>query len=145
MHCMFQIFSYIWFWSSSPTESNGSGSIKPLSDDLQIWGTEPQSIKLRVLLLLLMINDLSTPTPIFKYVDDMMLYTITNNSESHVLQDAVNDVSWLKRNNTKINKSKTKIIMVCFNNNPPEVKPIHVGGVLLGRGELCEHPRTENH
>ena len=39
-----------------------------------------------------MINDLSIPTPTLKYVDDTMLYTITNTPENTVLQDAVIDV-----------------------------------------------------
>ena len=92
----------------------------------------PQGTKLRVLMFLLMINDLPTPTPTFKYVDDTTLYTITNNPESTLLQDAVNDVvSWWKWNNTKINASTNMETMVCFNHYTPDVKPIHVDGFLL--------------
>ena len=96
----------------------------------------PQGTKLRVLLFLLMINDVSTATPTFKYVDDTMRYTITKNPESTDLQDTDNDVvSWSKCNNIcmKINESKTKEMLVCFNCHPPQVKPIHVDGILLER------------
>ena len=89
----------------------------------------PQGTRLRVLMVMLMINDLSTPTPTFKYVDDTTLYTITNNHES-----TVSDLdSWSKCNNMKINASKIKEMVVCFNRNPPEVKPIHADGILLER------------
>ena len=41
-----------------------------ISDSLQIWGPIPQGTNLGVFLFILMINDLHTEVPTFKYVDD---------------------------------------------------------------------------
>ena len=55
------------------------------SRKFQIWGTVPQDTKLGVLLLLLMINDLRTVVPMYKFVDDTILYRISNDVNDTLL------------------------------------------------------------
>jgi hypothetical protein len=105
-----------------------------LSEVLQIWGTVPQGTKLGILLFLIMINDLVTRIPTFKYVDDTTLYSVGKNPECPLLQEAVNEVvSWSNQNHMKINASKTKEMLVCFNHTHPMLEPITVNGVQLER------------
>ena len=68
-------------WWITDFLSDRSQSVKlgdTASSRLQIWGTVPQGTKLGVLLFLLMINDLKTDVPTYKYVDDTTLHRITN-------------------------------------------------------------------
>ena len=90
--------------------SNRSQIVKvgnSLSDSLEIWGTVPQGTKLGVFLFLLMINDLKTNVPTYKYVDDTTIYTITNNPDNNEVQCAM-------ENYMKMYQKKTKEMFISF-------------------------------
>ena len=109
------------------------------SKELEVWGIVPQGTKLGVFLFLLMINDLSTQVPTYKYVDDTTLYKITNNPHDTELQEAADEiVSWSQKNNMKINASKTKEMLITFCKPPVEVPRIVVDGVELERVETVK-------
>ena len=105
-----------------------------LSTKLDIWGTVPQGTKMGVLLFLLMIDDLRTNVPTYKYVDDTTLFHISSNPEDTDLQKAVNAVvEWSKSNHMKLNTSKTKEMFISFSRPPPKVPKITVNGTPLER------------
>lgn len=105
-----------------------------LSSTLDIWGTVPQGTKLGVLLFLLMINDLRTDVPTYKYVDDTTLYKISKDPSDSSLQKAVDYVSsWSRANHMKLNTSKTKEMFISFSKPQPNVACITVDGVPLER------------
>ena len=55
------------------------------------------------------INDLRTPCPIYKYVDDSTIFEICNQSRVSVIQDSANIIAqWFSDNDIRINTSKTK-------------------------------------
>lgn len=76
----------------------------------------PQGTRLGPLFFLVMINDLETNLPIYKYVDDCTIYEIVSRSSPNSsLQsniDTIND--WTERNNMRLNVSKTKELRVSF-------------------------------
>jgi hypothetical protein len=95
-----------------------------MSAVLDVWGIVPQGTKLGIFLFLLMINDLHTLVPTYKYVDDTTIYKITSNSKCTQVQKAMNHImSWSESNDMKINATKTKEILISFNRCPPEIPP----------------------
>ena len=61
------------------------------------------------------INDLRTPSRIYKYVDDSTIFEICNQSRVSVIQDSANIiVQWSSDNDMRINTSKTKEMILCF-------------------------------
>ncbi len=58
---------------------------------------------------LVQINDLQTPCPIFKYVDDSTIFDVCNNTSVPMLQEsAVIITDWSRHNDVRINATKTK-------------------------------------
>ena len=105
-----------------------------ISEKVDVWGTVPQGTKLGVFLFILMINDLHTDVPTYKYVDDTTIYNISNNPQCTKVQQAMDTImSWSESNNMKINAKKTKEIFVCFNKEAPAVPSVTVGGKELER------------
>ena len=62
-----------------------------MSSPLDILATVPQGTT-HGEFLLLMINDLITDIPTYKYIDDTTLYSISNNLDDTMLQKAMNTV-----------------------------------------------------
>ena len=59
------------------------------------------------------INDLRTPCPIYKYVDDSTIFEICNQSRVSVIQDSANIITqWSSDNDMRINTSKTKEMVI---------------------------------
>ena len=82
---------------SNTTQRVRVGDLLP--DLLKVCGTVPQGTTLGVFLFLLKINNLSTPAHTFKYVADTTLDSVSNDPESTLLQEAVNEVvSWTNTN-----------------------------------------------
>jgi hypothetical protein len=107
-----------------------------LSDVLDVWATVPQGTKLGVFLFLLMINDLKTNMPTYKYVDDTTIYNISNDPKSTKVQEAMEAImTWSRQNNMKINAKKTKEIFISFNRAPPSVPLVKVNDIELERVE----------
>ena len=61
------------------------------------------------------INDLQTPCPIYKYVDDSTIFEICNQDMVSVIQDSADLVEqWSCNNDMRINTTKTKEMVICF-------------------------------
>ena len=61
------------------------------------------------------INDLQTPCPIFKYVEDSTIFEICNQDMVPVIQDSADVVEqWSCNNGMRINTTKTKEMVICF-------------------------------
>ena len=69
---------------------------------------------------LVLINDLQTPCPICKYVDDSAIFGICNNTSVPMLQKSADIITdWSRHNDMRINATQTKemIIFFCRNDN----------------------------
>ena len=79
------------------------------------------------------INDLSTPVPLYKYVDDSTLFEICEINSISLMQEFVNIAAeWTKNNDMKINseKSKEMIISYAHSNLGNDVPNIIEGNVV---------------
>ena len=64
---------------------------------------------------LVQINDLVTPCPVYKYVDDSTIYEICPKNKPSVIQESADiAVQWSRDNDMKINATKTKEMLICF-------------------------------
>ncbi len=87
------------------------------------------------------INDLRTPCPMYKYVDDYTTFEICTVNSTRSLQDSANIISdWSTRNDMKINSTKTKEMAICFCKNPDHmnVPKIKINGNEIGRVETTK-------
>ena len=67
---------------------------------------------------LVQINDLQTPCPMFKYVDDSTVFDVCNNSSVPMLQESADIITdWSRNNDMRINATKTKEMIICFCRN----------------------------
>ena len=73
--------------------------------------------------VLVQINDLQTPCPIFKYVDDLI--DICNNTSVPMLQESADSITdWSRHNEMRINARETKDKIICFCRNDNHVASI---------------------
>ena len=82
------------------------------------------------------INDLSTPVPLYKYVDDSTLSEICEINSISLMQEYVNIAAeWTNNNDMKINseKSKEMIISYAHGNIGNEVPNILIEGKVVER------------
>ena len=82
------------------------------------------------------INDLSTPVPLYKYVDDSTLFEICEFNSICLMQESVNIAAeWTNNNDMKINseKSKEMIISYAHGNIGNEVPNILIEGKVVER------------
>ena len=78
----------------------------------------PQGTKLGPLFFLVMVNDLRTDLPLYKYVDHCTIYEVVTKGESSILQNELNKIiEWTNSNNMKINVTKTKELSISFLKN----------------------------
>ena len=72
-------------------------------------GGVPQGTLLGPTCFLVYINDLETPVPLHKYVDDITLYEMCHRKSESVLQHSVDIAArWTLHNGMKINSDKSK-------------------------------------
>ena len=65
------------------------------------------------------INDLDTPVPLYKYVDDSTLFEICHRKSESVLQHSVDIAArWTVHNDMKINSDKSKEMLISFMQDP---------------------------
>ena len=94
----------------------------------------PQGTKLGPLIFLVMVNDLSTVLPLYKYVDDCTVYEAISASatDSSILQQEIENITqWTSANNMKLNVKKTKEFTVSFLKNQPPLSPLTVNSQPL--------------
>lgn len=90
------------------------------SDWKEINAGVPQGTILAPFFFLIMINDLTTTLPLYKYVDDCTAYEIISRSTNNAtLQTDLNNVNtWTETNNMRLNVKKTKEFRVSFLKTP---------------------------
>ena len=65
--------------------------------------------------VLVHINDLQTPCPIYKYVNNSTMFEMCNQDMVSAIQDSADLVEqWSYNNEMRINTSKTKEMVICF-------------------------------
>ena len=75
--------------------------------------------------VLVQINDLQTQCPIFKYVDDSIIFDVCNNTSVAMLQESADIITdWSRHNDMRINATKTKKMIICFCRNDNHVASI---------------------
>ena len=99
-------------------------------------GEYPRELFVDPNVLMMYINDLSTPVPLYKYVDDSTLFEICEMNSISLMQESVNIAAeWTKNNDMKINseKSKEMIISYTHGNLGNEVMNILIEGQVVER------------
>ena len=95
----------------------------------------PQGTKLGPILFLIMINDLSIPTPetnLWKFVDDVSISECLTKNGGASIQSTLDTVSsWTSMNLMKLNAKKRKELRVCFFKATPQLPPLGIDGQVL--------------
>lgn len=88
----------------------------------------PQGSKLGPLLFLVMINDLTTSIPIYKYIDDCTVFEVlTPSRATSTIQKEVDYINqWSTTNNMRLNIKKTKELTICFAKSQPLFDPLAI-------------------
>ena len=83
------------------------------------------------------INDMTTPCPLYKYVDDSTVFEICRLGSLSTIQQSANIVDqWTRDNYMRINTSKTYELLIDFKNSSHLVIPhITLDGSLIERTE----------
>ena len=90
--------------------------------------------KARPLLFVLMINDLQTKCDSYKYVDDTCIVYTGSDSQAPNLQEAADAAYlWTTRNDMKINKRKTKELVIDFSKTRTNFPTIRIDGTHTQR------------
>ncbi len=94
----------------------------------------PQGTKLGPLFFLIMVYDLASQLPLYKYVDDCALSEVVKvgKSDPLTLQQEVDSVNqWSIANNMKLNVEKTKEFIVSFLTNQPSLQLLMINNQHL--------------
>ena len=107
------------------------GKIK--SDWKEINAGVPQGTILAPLFFLIMINDLTTTLPLYKYVDDCTAYEVVSRPTNYtMLQTDLNIVNtWTEINNMHLNIKKTKEFRISFLKTPLEIDQLTINNISL--------------
>ena len=82
-------------------------------------GGVPQGTLIGPKCFLVYINDLETPVPLYKYVDDSTLFEICHRKSESVLQHSVDIAArWTVHNDMNINLDKSKEMLISFLQDP---------------------------
>ena len=74
---------------------------------------------------LVQINDLQTPCPIVKYVDDSTIFDVCNNTSVPMLQESADIITdWSRQNDMRIHATQTNEMVICFCRNDNHVESI---------------------
>lgn len=94
----------------------------------------PQGTKLGPLFFLVMVNDLTTTFPMYKFVDDCTVSEVVSMTTggTSTLQQDIDDVTrWTSDNNMKLNAMKTKEFIVTFTKSQPSLQPLLINNQPL--------------
>ena len=107
-------------------------------------GGVPRWTLLRPKCFLVYINDLETPAPLYKYVDDSTLFEICHRKSESVLQHSVDIAArWTLHNDMKINTDKSKYILISFMQYPDfrsTVPRLIIGGNEIDNVQYAKLP-----
>jgi hypothetical protein len=89
------------------------------------------------------INDLTTPCPTYKYVDDSTIFEICGPGTVSKLQDSANIAcQWSRDNDMKINASKTHELLIDFTRNhqlnSSSLNNINIDGLVIQRTDSAK-------
>ena len=91
---------------------------------------------------LLYVNDLVTPVPLFKYVDDSTLFEICNMNEISEIQESIDKAAdWTSMNCMKINSKKSKEMIICFTHDVDFKKSVPNIIIEGNRVEVVKHAK----
>ena len=91
---------------------------------------------------LLYVNDLVTPVPLFKYVDDSTLFEICNMNEISEIQESIDKAAdWTSMNCMKINPKKSKEMIICFTHDVDFKKSVPNIIIEGNRVEVVKHAK----
>ena len=94
------------------------------------------------LCFLLYVNDLVTPVPLFKYVDDSTLFEICNMNEISEIQESIDKAAdWTSMNCMKINSKKSKEMILCFTHDVEFKKSVPNIIIEGNRVEVVKHAK----
>ena len=99
-------------------------------------GGVPQGTICRPKCFIIYINDLSTPVPLYKYVDDSTLFELCEMNSISLMQEYVNIAAeWTNNNDMKINSEKSKEMIISFSHGDlgNEVPNILIDGKVVER------------
>ena len=79
----------------------------------QVWLLGPKLLGPKCFLAY--INDLHTPCPLFKYVDDSTICEICDRKSASIIQESVDITArWVEQNDMRINSVKSKEMIISF-------------------------------
>jgi hypothetical protein len=107
------------------------GKIK--SDWKEINAGVPQGTILAPLFFLIIINDLTTTLPLYKYVDDCTTYEVASRPTNYtMLQTDLNIVNtWTEANYMRPNIKKTKEFRISFLKTPLAIDQLTINNISL--------------
>ena len=112
-----------------------------LSDTRSPNGGVPQGTLSGPKDLLVHINDLTTPCPTYKYVDDSTIFEVCAPGSQSRLQEAADTAwTWSQQNDMKINASKTHELLINFSRNGEQARipPITMNGEQIERTDSAK-------
>ncbi len=74
-----------------------------------------------------------------KFMDDSTLTEACDDPLESTMQDSADQVTdWSKENHTKLNRTKTKEMLITFAKDPPHIPLVNINGTEVEKGEVYQ-------